>query len=635
MRRNPQDGVFRGPRIFGGLLVMALALGACESDSIVDGDGSGDGGEGPSVSVPANQVPSSAGSTDAIVIEVQAQDDPSGAGLQSIGAIVVADGTVTVGSATLSNEPQATRQFSFPVSSLPFDGASSIELQYYGWAVDAAGNCTLAGAGGATRRCTLDNGVPVIGDLPGQSGTLRLIDIRIFRGIAPGGEDIGDLVVDLARNRVYISNKADNAVEILDWDGAAFTRAAPVLVGALPWGMTIDRSGDTLIVANSGGTSLSYVSLDADVEARRYETPNAVLYQLTGDSTGVLVEHRDFSDRPQYVAQDNAGFTLYSTQPTTARPEGSIRWVESLPSWAQGESDLMLWTEVVLENAWGPGFDPLPCGDPADDGCVLAFVDSTRIIFESPFIGTQLIIYDHLPGSPGVLITDTVIGNNWDEVRVSMRARGSDVFLHQGMWDYDYWLTGDTTFVAASGDGSWIGIAEGATSPGRTWLWGELGARPPLNERFISQVENIDDYVGNTSDQITGLTLNHSGLVLASRSPEQVFFFTNPLRLRGMFTDPAIAGGSGIALHPDASFDTDAPDTNWAAVGGAGNVIVLVDTRHFRRVGSISVGEPVGSALRVTRPVAGDDAEVVGHIFGVTGSGSAFEIAVRSSDIES
>jgi len=42
----------------------------------------------------------------------------------------------------------------------------------------------------------------------------------------------------------------------------------------------------------------------------------------------------------------------------------------------------------------------------------------------------------------------------------------------------------------------------------------------------------------------------------------------------------------------------------------------------------------VGAALRVTRPVAGDDADVVAHIFGVTGNGSVFEVAVRSSDIE-
>jgi hypothetical protein len=544
---------------------------------------------------------------------------------------------VTAGSASLANEPQATRQFSFPVSSLPFAGASSIEVEYYGWAVDAAGNCTLAGAGGATRRCTLNNGVPAIGDLPGQSGTLRLIDIRTFRNIAPGGEYIGDLVVDLQRSRVYVSNKADNAVEILDWDGSSFTRAAPVHVGALPWGMTIDRSGDTLIVANSGGTSLSYVSLSDAGEARRYETPNAVLYQLSpgeDDFTWVL-EPTDFSDRPQYVAQDAAGQLLYSTWPTAAAPDGSIRWVQSAPSWSQRESDLMLWTQIVASNAWGPGVPPTPCFTVGDDGCVLAFVDSAKIVFESPFLGTGLAIYDHLPGSPNTIVADTAFNGEWEQTAAAMQARGSDIFFYLGTWQLDEWLTGDTTFVAASGDGEWISIAEGAATAGRVWMWGELGPHPRLFDRFISNMVNIQDYVNNTADQVTGVSLNHTGLVLASRSPGQVFFFTNPLRLRGIFTDASIAGGSGIALHPDASFDTDAPHTNWAAVGGAGNVVVLVDTRHFRRVGSISVGEPVGSTLRVTRPVAGDDEDVVAHIFGVTRSGSVFEIAVRSSDIES
>jgi hypothetical protein len=216
-----------------------------------------------------------------------------------------------------------------------------------------------------------------------------------------------------------------------------------------------------------------------------------------------------------------------------------------------------------------------------------------------------------------------------------MLNRGSDLFFHQGTWQFDEWLTGDTTYVAASGDGEWISIAEGAVSPGRVWMWGEIGPHPRLFDRFISNVVNISDYVSNTSDQVTGVALNQNGLVLASRSGSQVFFFTNPLRLRGLYDDASIAGGSGIALHPAASFDTDAPNTNWAAVGGAGNEIVLVDTRHFRRVGAISVGEPVGGALRVTGPVAGDDADVVAHVFGVTRSGGVFEVAVRTTDIGS
>jgi hypothetical protein len=122
--------------------------------------------------------------------------------------------------------------------------------------------------------------------------------------------------------------------------------------------------------------------------------------------------------------------------------------------------------------------------------------------------------------------------------------------------------------------------------------------------------------------------------VIASRSGTQVFFFTNPMRLRGTYEDLLIAGGSGIAIHPDASFDAGSPSTNWAVVGGAGPELIVVDTRHFRRIGTIAIGEPVGGTLRITGPIAGDDADVIAHIFGVTRSGGIFEVAVRTGDID-
>lgn len=635
MSRNPQHCELRGPRAFIGVLILGLALGACDSDSIVDGGG-GEGDDlGPTVTIAAGQIPTSIGAAGSLVLTVTAQDDASGGGLDRIGVTLVSGDSVIVSSATLDGELTATRQFTIPVSQLPFGALQSIQLQYFGWAVDRAGNCTLVGSAGSFA-CTVQNGRPVLGTRVGFPGTLRLIDIRTFQGITAGAQFIGDLIVDTERGRVYVSNKADNAVEIFGWDGAGFDRQPAVHVGALPWGMTLDLTGDTLIVANSGGTSLSYVALDAPAEARRFETPNAVLYQLTqSDSTSTIVTHLDFADRPQFVAQDAAGLVLYSTRPTSAAPSGSIRTVQSDPAWLAQQSDLLLWTQVIDNNAWGPGVTPQPCyvgTTNSSENCVIAFADSVKINYEAPTLGTQLEVYDHVPGFPDQVIADT--SGSWFAITQNLVSRGSDILFIQGDWAMDEWLTGDTTFVAASGNGAWVGIAEGAADPGRVWLWGELGAHPPLFERLISDVTNISDYVNNTSDRVTGLALNEDGLVLASRSGTQVFFFTNPMRLRGTYEDLLIAGGSGIAIHPDASFDAGSPSTNWAVVGGAGPELIVIDTRHFRRIGTIAIGEPVGGTLRITGPIAGDDADVIAHIFGVTRSGGIFEVAVRTGDID-
>src|SRR5678816_167901 len=93
---------------------------------------------------------------------------------------------------------------------------------------------------------------------------------------------------------------------------------APVVVGSRPWGLTVwprDRAGtmgDTLLVANSGGTNVSYVDLDAGtsgsgLEVFRYNLPNIIVYTITSQTsatTGQPIRVRsphDFSDRPQYL----------------------------------------------------------------------------------------------------------------------------------------------------------------------------------------------------------------------------------------------------------------------------------------------------------------------------------------------
>jgi len=73
-------------------------------------------------------------------------------------------------------------------------------------------------------------------------------------------EGLQDLLVDEARDRVYITNAGYNRVEVFDRTRQRFL--APIEVGQLPHQMALAGDGKTLYVANTGGESISIVDLD-------------------------------------------------------------------------------------------------------------------------------------------------------------------------------------------------------------------------------------------------------------------------------------------------------------------------------------------------------------------------------------
>jgi hypothetical protein len=584
----------------------------------------------PGVAIASTALPQRAELGDVVTIRVQAEDDAFGSGLARVGASIRVDGQLVSESVVVDGQASATRDIEIPVNRLA-SGAALLNVEFYAWAVDQAGNCAAVGAGGALGPCAIVGIAPTITGLAGVPESFQVTDTRSFGAVVSAGS-IGDIAVDVQRSRVYYSNKANNSVQALSWQTAALNAVgAPVLVGAQPWGITLDRTGDTLIVANSGGHNISYVSLSNLTEATRYETPNAVLFQVTSDFE---LEHRDYSDRPQYIAQDSSGVVFYSTFPTPVAPSGSIRSIERSPQWPGREANMMLWSHIVDDNFWGPSSTPLPCYDaqnPMIAPCVIAFADSVKMYYESPMNRAQIRVFDHRPGFPADTFSFT---GSFQFVDQQLKQRGSDVFMFQGEWsdgNLNYWLSGDTTLVVASGNRGWVGFAEADRNPGQLWLWGAIGPHPRLWERRISNFANVDDFVNNTSAPVTGLAMNHTGNLLVTRSRDAVHLVSNPLRLRGSYYGEEIVGGTGVGLHPLALYNTGDPNVNWAAVGGSGPEIILVDTHNFRLKGRIPLVEPVGGPIRVVARRTTDAGDILGHVFGVSQSGTVFWVPVRSS----
>jgi uncharacterized protein (TIGR03437 family) len=85
-------------------------------------------------------------------------------------------------------------------------------------------------------------------------------DTRVVATSVSTAEGLVDLVVDSARQRLYIANSGLNRVEVFDMLAGEFL--APVKVGQLPRSLALSPGGRLLYVANSGGESISIIDLD-------------------------------------------------------------------------------------------------------------------------------------------------------------------------------------------------------------------------------------------------------------------------------------------------------------------------------------------------------------------------------------
>ncbi|MBU6366117.1 MAG: hypothetical protein KJT01_07895, partial [Gemmatimonadetes bacterium] len=190
------------------------------------------------------------------------------------------------------------------------------------------------------------------------SGAVRLDTAQVVAGYTqplPDGGAIADAVYVPRTDRLYLSNIARNWLEVYNLADSTFR--TPITVGSRPWGIAPwprnrdGLMGDTLLVANSGGTHVSYVDLRQGPTGRevyRYPLPNLVVYSVTtvrSETSDQLITQRtvyDFSDRPQYLATTCTGantpgapcedvIAVYSTTPTPGQSvpfpnQGTIRW---------------------------------------------------------------------------------------------------------------------------------------------------------------------------------------------------------------------------------------------------------------------------------------------------------------------
>lgn len=469
----------------------------------------------------------------------------------------------------------------------------------------------------------------------------------------PRSGTISDLAVDELRGNVFVSNTQFNLLEI--WSNASKTFASSgVAVGALPWGLFIQADQDTLLVGNSGATTVSKVCINptacaggvvAEALAKRLRTRNTIIFTVvfTRDAlTGKIVLNRladvSYSDRPQYVVQSEGGRVFFSTRPTAAASPGTLRWVDP----TQGVDPTQRFPDP--RQIWQYG-----TFTPGSSAYAIFNADSIAILQSPPNSpqSDQLFIYDHVYGD--TVSIAPVVDSMPADAATAVRLAGGDVEAILGLDVASLALT-DTTFVAASGNRQWIGFGEGnRPGVGRIIMTRDsLGCQNPPTflpgPCIFSPNMTVTDLVHNASERVFGMAIDRTGLqVTAHGSQTYVAALDHPFHLRLDGVYDSFDNGVGVTYHPNAN-STLTPNDKDRVLFTATNsgIIEIVDVAHYNNRGSLETKNGLYGPLRATLPLPQDNAGltcpgdsrcVVLKLYGLSQAGLVV-IDLRATDIK-
>ncbi len=568
---------------------------------------------------------------DRVTVSVTGSDNAQGTGVRLVGytalAISPSRADTVIRTAQTEFSPARTGNVSTSFTFQPFNVDSlslpdTLVFEVTSWMVDAAGNA--AASVGADTVVAL----PTTTSATGETLALGRPGGRITRTIVagntvvlPAGGKVLDAAVDTARRRLYLSNIERNRLEVFDLQTETFREA--IGVGSEPWGLAFTRDNDSLWVANSGGTNLSVVDLDneREVDNVRFLTPDVVLFDIelknSDAGTQYLITPRPvpssagFSDRPQYVGVDSYGNIIYSTRSTPLGELGTARKGYFQSGWQRSEAKIFVeHGEVDLQqNFWA-----IAHIDSISTAVDTLSVDSLGV----PTIASRMGLFDHVPGYPSQVISGIAKSSELDAVQTAaaqLIAAGSDVFVVTGAkWNIPNLAFLDTTYVAASGDGSWVSVGEGgAEGAGRVLSY----RASPGDITALSGWVQVSDLLTNPSDEVRGLGLNYDGTLGVVRGRFASYFFSPPdLRLQGVTDIAQSEDGQGGTLHPlHANFRTlenlggqYRPDTHLAFVATGVGTVDIIDTQRFTRIGRMFIRDVVTGPLRAAMPFPGDNA---------------------------
>ncbi len=521
-------------------------------------------------------------STDTVFVEAQ---DPVGIGYVGYDIRTVAGGAVRRDSQVVPNGPTSvpvTLRMSLPA---PASGAATrLILRPFARNTEGRLNDSLT-----TARDTITL----------VAGTTRNL---------PNGGRVADGYFHDPTGKLYLTNIERNQLEIFNFDSLKFL-GVPIPVGSRPWGITVFPAGrgsplgpvqNRLIVANSGGTNLSFVNLNSDgsgQETERYLLPNLVAYKVSVAGGNITRSVVDFSDRPQYVgAVCNTGCTettvVFSTTPTGGQSggfadKGTIRW-ENI---TRRSSHLFFEHATFLRDNKGDTLEVVRfrSGTYGSDSTLVPFpIRMDAAGFPTRDAGMLVTMAD-------IGFRDTTFVRNSANFKRSIFgeggvAKGSRTLTHDidaGLRRYGQQVVTDTTTGQITTYTSQLSFID-------------AGVSPP---------SDVSDLIANAFSPVRGVAVSADGELFAIRA-DSTYLFNNTLRLYGLLQTQG--GNAGFDFHPlnapgpNLSGGTLATRLSFAA--SREPVLEVFDTRCFQRVGVIAIKDPIigplKTAIRGSRIVA-------------------------------
>jgi hypothetical protein len=459
-----------------------------------------------------------------------------------------------------------------------------LPLRVRTFAVNAAGARGYAKVGAATRLDTI---------VPGTTIAL------------PAGGRVADGIFHPRWDRLYLTNVEKNLLEVFDMAQMRFSPA--VRVGSRPWGVAAwprgrdGTMGDTLLVANSGGTNVSYVDLTSNAEVFRYPLPNIIVYTMTTaqSQAGQLMRQytrHEFSDRPQYLAATCTGTTttcvdpvlVYSTSPTGGQTRGfqnrgTVRWenlrtreshffFEHATGQTEGRSDTL---RIVRYAA-----DVQKQQFPADPDSTVLVDDFEQIVSDGGVSAFYSVVVD----LPRIAFRDTTYLRNSGNFRRAILGEGGPATNSRAM-----------TYDATRGL-----LPSFADRMGTRWTF-----QKPLIDMGISPASAVSDVIANTATFVRGVAMNFDGALGAIRA-DSTYLIDPTLRLQGTLQT---SGGqnAGFDFHPQntgiGSTSPTAGDlsTRLAFSASSQAQFEVYDTWCYRRIATILVRDPIIGPVKASR----------------------------------
>jgi hypothetical protein len=457
----------------------------------------------------------------------------------------------------------------------------------------------------------------------GTTGFVRFDTVTVVAGLTrplPNGGLVADGIYHPPTNAIYLTNITRNELEVFSLNDSTFHPAIPV--GFQPWGIAarpLDHGAggnpgamsDTLLVALSGATHISYVDVASGTEVKRYALPNIVAYKVTStlNANGQIVETRtvyDFSDRPQYLAATCKGIgacgdvlLAYSTTPTPGQTlpfpnQGTIRW-EDLTT----QTSHFFFEQSIGELGNGS-------------------IDTLEIErFPSSGYGAHVFL---VPFRQGPFITGP--DTSFFSIQFRVGALGfRDTTFTRNSGDFAHAIFGEGGQIGGGGNLSNARALTYDVNPGLIPTFvgkGHVYVLPvPVIDAGISAPTDVIDFIANTATRVSGVAVNLDGLTNAIRA-DSTYMVNATLRLTGMLQTSG--GNAGLDFHPK-NFGEPRP----GATGGTQMMfssatqpqIEVYNTNNGQRCMIVPTRDPVIGPIK-SALLAGGNTVVVGATqFGV------------------